>query len=189
MPIDKNKILGTLKKVGEQASQVVGDIRDNTKLSFDIAGKESELSDLYRELGKATYEMSKNNITGMTPNALMAVIDAKNEELEELKARKVELNSPSVCPHCGRDLASNVMYCPMCGAKIETVGDTVKEAASDIKEAARDVVDDIKETAGEVKEDIADAVSDVRDTMADAASEIRETFSEAGDKIKDHFDD
>ena len=177
MAIDKNKIMGTLKKVGEQASQVVGEIRENTKLSFDISAKENELADLYRELGKATYEMSKNNITGMTPSALMAVIDAKREELEELKSRKVELNAPDSCPHCGRDLESNVMFCPMCGGEIEQAA-TVKEK-----------VDDLKETAQEVGQEVREAVSDVRGTAANAAEEIRETFQEAGEKIKEHLDD
>ena len=55
MALDKNEILGTLKKAGDAMTQTVHSLRKSTKLTFDISAKENELADLYRELGKSVY--------------------------------------------------------------------------------------------------------------------------------------
>ncbi len=118
MALDKNEILGTLKKAGDAMTQTVHSLRKSTKLTFDISAKENELADLYRELGKSVYESSRGESERLTPEALSAMIEACEQELEQLKRQKNAQAASPVCPACGREVSKKAMFCQICGAKI-----------------------------------------------------------------------
>ena len=118
MKLDKNDILTALKKAGDAVTQGVSDLRKSTRLTFDISAKETELADLYRELGKSVYEESKGEHERLTPDALKAMIEACEQELETLKRKKAAQSAAPICPACGREVSPKAVFCQICGAKI-----------------------------------------------------------------------
>ena len=121
MAIKPEDVLGSMKKASGAAAQMASDLLERSKLGLEIASKENELSDLFKELGHAVYEAKKHNMQGMTPEALIAIIDSKVAEIEELKAKRAEKSDP-VCPGCGKPIEENFDFCPRCGTKIVKPG-------------------------------------------------------------------
>ncbi|NLT57800.1 MAG: zinc ribbon domain-containing protein [Clostridiales bacterium] len=193
MALNKDNILNALRKVGDQAAQAVGDLKENAKLNFEISSREGELADLYRELGRTTYEAKKNNLADSTSEALIAVIDAKVEELEEIKARKVELGAPDSCQNCGRDLDANVAYCAHCGAKVERPLDSVKqgvsEAAKGAKDWAVDKAKEVKDWAVDVAKEAKEEAEEVKEEIKETGEEIKEAVEEGVEEIRDKLSD
>lgn len=118
MKLDKNEILTNLKKAGDAVTQGVAGLRKTAKLTFDISSKETELADLYRELGKSVYEESRGEHERLTPEALKAMIEACEQELEALKRKKTAQAASPICPACGREVSKKAVFCQICGAKI-----------------------------------------------------------------------
>ncbi len=118
MAIKPENVLSNFKKAGEAAAQKAADFVERSKITLEITGKESEINELFKELGKATYEAKKNNVQGMTPEALIAIIDGKMDEIEELKTKRMEKSDP-VCPSCGKDIEDfSHDFCPRCGTPL-----------------------------------------------------------------------
>ena len=122
MKLDKNDILTGLKKAGDAVTQGVSDLRKSTRLTFDISAKETELADLYRELGKSVYEESKGEHERLTPDALKAMIEACEQELETLKRKKAAQSAAPICPACGRANRAQDTHCTDCGAALPERG-------------------------------------------------------------------
>ena len=118
MKLDKNDILTALKKAGDAVTQGVSDLRKSTRLTFDISAKETELADLYRELGKSVYEESKGEHERLTPDALKAMIEACEQELETLKRKKAAQSAAPICPACGSKLKPGAAFCTQCGKPV-----------------------------------------------------------------------
>ena len=129
MKLDKNDILTALKKAGDAVTQGVSDLRKSTRLTFDISAKETELADLYRELGKSVYEESKGEHERLTPDALKAMIEACEQELEMLKRKKAAQSAAPICPACGREVSPKAVFCQICGAKIHPDKDACADDA------------------------------------------------------------
>ena len=116
MAIKPEAVFESVKKASGVAAQKAADMVERSKLGLEVASKEGELSDLFDELGRAVYEANKNNMHGMTPEALISIIDAKIAEIDELKARRAEKADP-VCAGCGKPLDDTFDFCPRCGTK------------------------------------------------------------------------
>ena len=134
--ISRDQIFDTLRKAGEQVADKVEAARESVTLTLEISNRESELADLYRELGRVTYEMSRNEMSAISADALLSQVDGKVREIAELKARKAELVMSDACPTCGRDLVPDAFFCHGCGAKIELP--TEEEKAGDDEAAAEE---------------------------------------------------
>ncbi len=121
MNINKNDLVESLRQAGDVVAQKVDGLYQRTRLSFSISSKESELADLYRELGQTVYEQEKGRTThNMSRSALIAMIDTCIKELQELRSRRSEAGPVyRFCPACGRPVSEKANFCAVCGAKIE----------------------------------------------------------------------
>ena len=102
MKLAQNAILTGLKKAGDAVTHGVSDLRKSTTLTSDIPATETELADLYRELGQSVYEASQRQHERLTPDALKAMIEAFEQELETLQRKKAAQSAAPICPACGR---------------------------------------------------------------------------------------
>ncbi len=109
------------KKVTE-AGKVVGDkskqIAEATKLGYKISAAEREKEELFTVLGKLVYEEEK----GKAEFAFFSKceeISAKQDEIDDLKAKKNALNGVVVCSSCGAEQSGENDYCCKCGTKLE----------------------------------------------------------------------
>ena len=55
MNFNKNDLVESLRQAGDVVAQKVDGLYQRTRLSFSISSKESELADLYRELGQTVF--------------------------------------------------------------------------------------------------------------------------------------
>lgn len=126
-------IISTVKTTAAAAGQVAGraaeatgkkagEVVEQTKLSLRIIDLESEINDIYREIGKLVHA-SRSDI-GIETEAIeekLSVIDEKREEIEETRAKLDVLKRTRKCPNpdCGKRCSKDDKFCASCGAVLE----------------------------------------------------------------------
>lgn len=107
------------KSAAEAVGKKAGQIVDVSKLRFNLAELNSEITKRYQSLGEYIYEEHKELL------AEDAEAMGKVAELDELKAQAAavskELNDKSnkvVCPGCGKQCPSDSSFCSTCGTKL-----------------------------------------------------------------------
>ncbi len=118
MAISRDDIISKFGELTKAATNKVEEITERSKISFEISEKEKELAELFRELGKVTYEGRHGESDVITAQTLIRIIDDKADELEELRSKKAAKRKP-YCKTCGVDTNDNHDFCPKCGTKIE----------------------------------------------------------------------
>lgn len=103
---------------GKKAEEVV----EQTKLNLRIVNLESEINDVYREIGKLIY--ASRSEAGIEPSAIeekIVLIDEKREEIEDTRAKLDFLKKTKKCPNpdCGKRCAKEDKFCASCGAVLE----------------------------------------------------------------------
>jgi ribosomal protein L40E len=113
-------VKGTVKKTASIAYEKSSQIIEITKLNFQISDMEATVDKYFKELGMKVYEEYKN---GSEINEESKVscesIDAKYEEIEELKNQIAALKNVNICPECSFANPQDNNYCAKCGAKLE----------------------------------------------------------------------
>lgn len=140
------KVGNTITSTGKDGINKAKDVKDTVKIQMDIKDKESEVTKMYRDLGKAYYQAYKDNETQEFDQVL--AINAAFEEITQLKASLDSLKGIKRCPSCGNQVATDAKFCPECGANCETPaeeveGDVVEETAEE--EAAEETAQEAEE--------------------------------------------
>lgn len=142
------------KDIFSEAGKKTGDFVSIQKLRVNIADLSNRISKLYRELGKLTYEASKNGTDNtIAIDTIIVEIEQKDNELNILKSKINEMKNKKTCPSCGKANSEDAVFCSYCGEKliytydcddVEFVDPTVVPDASD-----NDYEDDCEEVATE----------------------------------------
>ena len=101
--------------VGKKAGQIV----DISKLRFNAADINNEISKRFESLGRVVYDAEKteNNSSELVSECVKAIddlydqLDAINEQIAVLKNRVK-------CKSCGFENAQDAIYCNKCGTKL-----------------------------------------------------------------------
>lgn len=111
----------TAGKTLNYAGKRTGDMVEATKLNMRIFDLNTEISLLYKELGRLLYETH----TGGEPDPQeledkLASIDGKNEEIASCKERIGLLKLSKTCPVCQELCGKQDRFCKCCGAELAT---------------------------------------------------------------------
>lgn len=125
----KEKVEEISKKVGDTASSTYNTVADKsgklieeTKLKIAISDKETDIDEVYEEIGKAVYEQYKaGEDVGKEFTKLSKKIDKFNEEIKDMKTKILYNKSLRECASCGEVIALNSKFCTNCGEKQKAV--------------------------------------------------------------------
>ena len=112
------------KKVAEAAGKAGDKTRefiDNTKQSVAIHEVEREIDRLYGQIGRCYYEARKSGLHPEGLEELIAAVDIKLEEIEQLAAKMEDGEETRFCPNpdCGKPCFPDDKFCSSCGTVIE----------------------------------------------------------------------
>jgi len=109
-------------RAAEATGKKAGEVVEQTKLNLHIIDLESEINDLYKDIGRLVYA-SKNDTVIDTSEIEEKIlrIDEKREEIEQARAKIDMLKRTRKCPNpdCGRKCSKEDKFCPSCGAVLE----------------------------------------------------------------------
>ena len=127
------------KKVGDTASSTYNTVADKsgklieeTKLKIAISDKETDIDEIYEEIGKAVYNAYKaGEDVGKEFTKQGKKIDKLNEEIEEMNKKILYNKNLRKCESCGEKIALDSKFCTNCGEKQKAV--KIKEEKKVIK--------------------------------------------------------
>jgi DNA-directed RNA polymerase subunit RPC12/RpoP len=116
-----------LSQTGQDVMKKTRNFADSTKLTGMIADEERNINSLYPQIGKAYYELHKND----PEYALSELVGAVNDafaRIEQLNDQIAAINGSQKCPRCGANVPEGGMFCNSCGAKMPPKAEPVAAA-------------------------------------------------------------
>ncbi len=116
-----DNILNKAKDVFETAYKKADDALSVQKQKFDVSSLENKLSKDYEKLGKLCFEEMKKG--AFSNNSVFCAayeeINAKTDQIEELKNDILKAKNKKRCPKCNAAIDKDAVYCNVCGEKID----------------------------------------------------------------------
>ena len=154
-------------KLGKKASEAYKVTADKTgksakeaKLRMKIADLKSQISDIYKEIGKKVYENHVREEKVDLEKELeeeCTKIDVMSAEIESNLKQCLELKDKRKCEKCFAEIDKDVKFCPECGAKQEEAEETEAKEVEIVEdkneECSDDNCEDLKKTV-EVESDV-----------------------------------
>ncbi len=107
------------KLAADNAGKKAADMLTSTKLNLKILEANSEIDQLYQEIGRMVYDAHQGIESDSEElDTKLALIDEKNGEIADLRARLRSLKAESICPNCGRECRHSDTFCRHCGAQL-----------------------------------------------------------------------
>ncbi len=101
------------------ASKKATNVVESTKLNLRIFDLNSELDQLYKELGKMLYDTHCGmEIDQEEIQVKLILIDEKCQAVSEIRNKLQSLKTSSQCPNCGKECSANDVFCSGCGAQL-----------------------------------------------------------------------
>ena len=120
------------KTAAENVGKEAGRLVDISRLRFNAADLQKEISKKYETLGRMVYDSRKSGDTsGMSFDDHINSIDALYKKLDEINEKINNLSRKLACPSCGFKNDENAVYCSKCGAKLGTQQQPAKEPSED----------------------------------------------------------
>lgn len=111
---------GIGKKISQTSQDVMKKTRnfaDSTKFSGMIVDEEKNISALYSQLGKAYYELHKEDPEAAL-SELVGEVNAAFARIDQYQEQIALLGGAQKCPRCGALVPDGGMFCNSCGAKM-----------------------------------------------------------------------
>lgn len=117
------------KKVGDTATTTYNTVADKsgklieeTKLKIAISDKETDIDEIYEEIGKVVYNAYKaGEDVGKEFAKQGKKIDKLNEEIKEMNKKILFNKNLRVCESCGETIPLLSKFCTNCGEKQKAV--------------------------------------------------------------------
>jgi len=122
-------IKGTLLNLTKSVTKTSGEFFKSTKLSMSLSGEESNLKNLYLEIGKKVHEIYQyGGSLGKFFDEKFLEIEACEHKISELKEQISVIKGTKNCPKCGKPVERTADFCQKCGIRVElTVGSGAPE--------------------------------------------------------------
>lgn len=151
-----NNLKGSLFAAGRDVSQKAKEVSGVAKLKMDIRSKEDFVEKQYAILGRAYYEVNKDNVDEKEEEQFRVITEAI-EEIARMNQQVLDIQGVVQCPGCGKKVPADHTFCSDCGARLD---DIIVEAT---------VVEE--ETAEEQEEPVAGQEENLQEEEASAESE------------------
>ncbi|MGN1015242.1 MAG: zinc ribbon domain-containing protein [Butyricicoccus sp.] len=101
------------------AGKKAGTMVESTKLNLQIFDLNSEIDEMYKEIGKMIYDTH----LGLQADRdelehKLALIDEKRQIVEEIRCKLQDLRTVNQCPNCGKECSRDDAFCSGCGAQL-----------------------------------------------------------------------
>ncbi len=192
--INFDEIKRSATGVADRAMKRTNEVTNLVKLKLAVKSSEGKLSSVYEEIGRLFYtaERSGEDCTSDIAAFIMKA-DKLKADIASYTKQIAKLRNIRICESCGNEIDQNVNFCPVCGAKQETLVEvapevevTAEECAEDAAECVTDAFEEAKDKAEEFFANIADTVSEKAEDAAEKAEEIAE---DAADKVEEVVSD
>ena len=192
--INFDEIKRSATGVADRAMKKTNEVTNLVKLKLAVKSSEGKLSSVYEEIGRLFYtaERSGEDCTSDIAAFIMKA-DKLKADIASYTKQIAKLRNIRICESCGNEIDQNVNFCPVCGAKQETLVEvapevevTAEECAEDAAECVTDAFEEAKDKAEEFFANIADSVSEKAEDAAEKAEEIAE---DAADKVEEVVSD
>ena len=185
--------------IADRAVKKTGEMTNLVKLKVGIKSAEAKLSSVYEEIGRLFYTAERNGEDCTSDIAAYIMkADKLKADIASAKRQLAKLRNVRICDSCGNEIGETVNFCPICGAKQETLveiepEETVEEAVEEVKETAADAFDETKDKAEEFFANIADTVSEkaeeVKEDVCELCDKAEDAAEDAADKVEDVIED
>lgn len=192
--INFDEIKRSATGVADRAMKKTNEVTNLVKLKLAVKSSEGKLSSVYEEIGRLFYtaERSGEDCTSDIAAFIMKA-DKLKADIASYTKQIAKLRNIRICESCGNEIDQNVNFCPVCGAKQETLVEvapevevTAEECAEDAAECVTDAFEEAKDKAEEFFANIADTVSEKAEDAAEKAEEIAE---DTADKVEEVVSD
>ena len=113
-------LLDKARDAFDVAVKATEDVVDTGKQKFNVVSLETKISKDYKALGELCYKKHKGeDIDFEKINELVADIDAKINEINEIKQAIKNAKAKRICAACGAAIEEDTIFCSYCGAKLE----------------------------------------------------------------------
>jgi len=139
-------------KLGKKASEAykvtadkTGKLAKEAKLRMKIADLKSQISDIYKEIGKKVYENHVREEKVDLEKELeeeCTKIDVMSAEIESNLKQCLELKDKRKCEKCFAEIDKDVKFCPECGAKQEEAEETEAKEVEIVEDKNEECSDD-----------------------------------------------
>lgn len=117
------------KKVGDTASNTYNTVADKsgklieeTKLKIAISERQTDIDEIYEEIGKAVYNSYKSGEdVGKEFTKQAKQIDKLNDDIAEMNKKILYNKGLRVCGNCGVTIPLDSKFCTDCGEKQKAV--------------------------------------------------------------------
>lgn len=170
-------------KIGKKASEAykvtadkTGKLAKEAKLRMKIADLKSQISDIYKEIGKKVYENHVREEKVDLEKELeeeCTKIDVMSAEIETNLKQCLELKDKRKCEKCFAEIDKDVKFCPECGAKQEEVEE------AEAKEV--EIVENKEETKSEESDDEESKSEENTECQDDSCEDLKKTVEVESD--------
>ena len=133
----------TISDKAEVAKKVTEEAVEVQKIKSQIRGMERSNEKDFAEIGKMVYEKFKNSDVIDTDYVeICEGIAGREEAIETAKKQIADLKGLDVCPNCKEHVATDVVFCPKCGTKLEAdMFDTEVDEEDIFEDSVEEVVE------------------------------------------------
>ena len=144
-----DNLKGSLFAAGRDMSQKAKEVSEVAKLKMDIHTKEAFVEKQFASLGRAYFELNKDNASEAEEEQFNVIREAL-EEIERMNQQVLDIQGVVQCPNCGKKVAADNSFCSDCGTKLEEViveGKVVSEEVVEEQAVSEEIVSE--ETSAE----------------------------------------
>ncbi|WP_124068387.1 zinc ribbon domain-containing protein [Clostridium sp. E02] len=112
-----DKVGETISSKSKDVIKKAKDLAEISSLNGQINSQEEVINKTYSEIGQTYFEIHKD----LTDDIYATQCDIIKIALEKIQHLKQDINSiknAQICPNCGAEIATEVVFCSVCGIKI-----------------------------------------------------------------------
>ncbi len=114
------KVKTTVTKTAQLTKEKSGELYEITRLSFAINDLETKIDKLFKNIGMLVYRDYENGAEFSEDiDMLLKDIDAKYQEVSDIKEQINQIKNVSVCSECGKTNPVDANFCLSCGKKLK----------------------------------------------------------------------
>lgn len=114
-----DNVINTTKNVAATAGKKTDETIRVSKLKVKVTQLNSDIKNKNEKLGALVYEMAKSGEKDTEAfDAIIAELDAANEELADIEKQLDDVKGVVTCPSCGAKTDNENAFCPKCGGKL-----------------------------------------------------------------------
>jgi len=109
----------TITNFTKNVTKSSGDLFKTTKLSMSVSTEQTNLKNLYQEIGKKVHEIYQYGGTlGKFFDDKFLELEACERKIEELKEEISQIKGIRECGKCGKTAERSAEFCPKCGIRM-----------------------------------------------------------------------